>query len=299
MEQWNPLTDHVPIHTWIHPWLPLMKDRLETALFPTIRFKLANALGNWHPSDESARAILRPWRPPVWSQAHWDAFMLRCVLPKLEYVLSQELFVGPPHDTDRVPDAWLWVVAWLDLATPAHFVDLIERCFFPKWFYALTSWLNSTPDYEQVADWYNAWKSRFGDRLNQTPSIKAKMSQGLMMMERSMKGVQVSYTQVEASSSATTTPAPGTTSQQQMMNEAVRQLYQQQSTAASSFKDIIERKAAEHGLMFLPVVNKFKEGKQIYRFGNLNIYLEGNVVYMLQNGIWRPTSIAEVIQKSI
>lgn len=24
VEAWNPLTDPVPIHSWIHPWLPLM-----------------------------------------------------------------------------------------------------------------------------------------------------------------------------------------------------------------------------------------------------------------------------------
>ena len=24
VENWNPLTDTVPIHAWIHPWLPLM-----------------------------------------------------------------------------------------------------------------------------------------------------------------------------------------------------------------------------------------------------------------------------------
>lgn len=24
VEEWNPLTDTVPIHTWTHPWLPLL-----------------------------------------------------------------------------------------------------------------------------------------------------------------------------------------------------------------------------------------------------------------------------------
>jgi tuftelin-interacting protein 11 len=28
VEEWNPLTDTVPIHTWIHPWLPLMSKLL-------------------------------------------------------------------------------------------------------------------------------------------------------------------------------------------------------------------------------------------------------------------------------
>ena len=29
VDVWNPLTDTVPIHQWIHPWLPLLKDRLD------------------------------------------------------------------------------------------------------------------------------------------------------------------------------------------------------------------------------------------------------------------------------
>lgn len=153
VEQWNPLTDRVPIHTWIHPWLPLMKERLDSTLFPTIRFKLANALMSWHPSDESARAILRPWRPPVWSQPQWDAFMVRSILPKLEYALCQELILTREDDIEQVPEAWQWVASWIDLTATAHFVDLLERCFFPKWFQLLSSWLNSKPDYDQVADW--------------------------------------------------------------------------------------------------------------------------------------------------
>ncbi|KAJ7389838.1 hypothetical protein OS493_028807 [Desmophyllum pertusum] len=73
VDAWNPLTDTVPVHAWIHPWLPLMGtfstgnsfgpflgDHLEP-LFAPIRFKLASALTNWHPSDPSAKMILEPW----------------------------------------------------------------------------------------------------------------------------------------------------------------------------------------------------------------------------------------------
>ena len=42
VENWNPLTDTVPIHAWIHPWLPLMSIKFTINLplsFPSSFFK--------------------------------------------------------------------------------------------------------------------------------------------------------------------------------------------------------------------------------------------------------------------
>lgn len=81
VESWNPLTDTVPIHSWIHPWLPLMQARLEP-LYSPIRNKLANALQKWHPSDASAKLILQPWKD-VFTPGSWEAFMVKNIVPKL------------------------------------------------------------------------------------------------------------------------------------------------------------------------------------------------------------------------
>ena len=56
----------MPLHAWLHPWLPLLGPELED-LYPGIRFRLASALQQWHPSDSSALALLSPWhtvQPP-------------------------------------------------------------------------------------------------------------------------------------------------------------------------------------------------------------------------------------------
>lgn len=81
MDNWNPLTDTVPIHSWIHPWLPLLQSRLEP-LYPPIRSKLSSALQRWHPSDASARLILQPWKD-VFTPGAWEAFMVKNIIPKL------------------------------------------------------------------------------------------------------------------------------------------------------------------------------------------------------------------------
>lgn len=81
VDQWNPLLDTVPIHTWIHPWLPLMSDSLETVYQP-IRMKLGHALTNWHPSDGSAKLILEPW-VGVMPKGSLEAFIATNIIPKV------------------------------------------------------------------------------------------------------------------------------------------------------------------------------------------------------------------------
>lgn len=79
VDAWNPLTDLVPIHAWIHPWLPrlgttftfqeliiylincrvfihFIGSKLEI-VYPTIRQKMAQALVAWNPSDQSAKFV--------------------------------------------------------------------------------------------------------------------------------------------------------------------------------------------------------------------------------------------------
>jgi tuftelin-interacting protein 11 len=212
VDEWNPLTDTIPIHEWVLPWLPLMRERLDVNLFPIIRHKLANALISWHPSDQSAKAILLPWRPPVFTLASWDAFVLKNIMSKLELVMEQ--FVVNP--SMQVMEPWHWVMSWHELIPTASLVSLLERAFFPRWLQTLSIWLNSSPNYDEVSAWYTGWKAMFSDKLLQHPNVKTKLAHGLAMMGRSMSGVQVSYTHFESQPAAT--------------NFQQQQQHQQQST---------------------------------------------------------------------
>jgi len=93
VDNWNPLTDMVPVHQWIHPWIPYAKDRLITMVYPTIRRKLSAALTAWHPSDKSALLMLKPWKQ-AFPQGDMDAFLMTNILPKLQNAI-QELVINP------------------------------------------------------------------------------------------------------------------------------------------------------------------------------------------------------------
>jgi tuftelin-interacting protein 11 len=93
VEAWDPLTDTVPVHEWLHPWIPFAKDTLSISVYPVIRRKLSCALTAWHPSDRSAHLMLKPWQS-AFPRGDMDAFLLSNILPKLQTTM-QELIINP------------------------------------------------------------------------------------------------------------------------------------------------------------------------------------------------------------
>jgi tuftelin-interacting protein 11 len=143
---------------------------MDTLIYPIIRRKLGSALGAWHPSDRSARLMLQPWAP-VFAKTDMDAFLVKNVIPKLQIALS-ELVINP-HQQHL--DQWNWVYEWKDLIPVQTMAALLDKFFFPKWLQVLGLWLNHSPNYEQVTNWYTGWKSMLNDKLLAEPIIKGKI----------------------------------------------------------------------------------------------------------------------------
>ena len=135
------------------------------------------------------------------------------------------------------------------------------------------------PDYNEVSKWQVDWKSLFNEKLSQNSSVKVKLTKGLQMIGKSASGATVSYQQTSVK-----TQVPTTSNIRRQQLDESKLLQSATVPTISSFKDLIERKAAEYGILFVQVPNKLKEGKQVYRFGNLNICIDRNVFFMLQNG---------------
>ncbi|CAG5136266.1 unnamed protein product, partial [Candidula unifasciata] len=66
----------------------------------------------------------------------------------------------------------------------------------------------------------------------------------------------------------------------------------------STFKDLVERKAEQEDLLYIPLPGKTREGKQVYRFGKASIYYDHNVVFMQDpnSGQWLPTSLNQLTE---
>jgi len=298
VEVWDPLTDTTPIHTWLHPWLPPLGDRLDT-VFPTIRNKLASALSSWHPSDRSAKLILLPWKE-VFSRGSMVAFLTKNIVPKLEGALSTLPIT--PHNQDLT--LWQAVMDWADMLPPPQLAQILAQVFFPRWLQVLAGWLNSTPNYEEVVRWYSGWKGSLPAAVLPLPGVADQLSQALHMMNRSVTGGGPLAGQPGALENVRYMTSRELGGVQEMGTRerlsAVPELVRTAAQVPQGFKDLIARRCEERGIVFRPLPGRWREGKQLYLCGSRQVYLDRNVIFVMEggSGVWVPTSLNNLLDRA-
>ena len=180
VHDWNPLKDEVPIHHWLHPWLPYLSDHLRN-VYPVIRKALIAALVQWSPYDSSAKSVIDPW-VGVFSETHMNTLLQTSIQPKLEKMLSD--MVIDPHAQDLRP--WKAFTIWSDIIPVASQCDILNRAFFPKWFQVLAVWTNTLPPQDKVIHWYKGWRDLFPQRLICTSQVRQKFQKALEICRRSL-----------------------------------------------------------------------------------------------------------------
>lgn len=79
------------------------------------------------------------------------------------------------------------------------------------------------------------------------------------------------------------------------MAEAVRTANQM----VEGFRDLITKRCEERGILFMPMPNRYREGKQVYRCGAVQIYLDRNVIFCLDHtNVWQPVSLPVLLDKA-
>ncbi|MCL7033527.1 hypothetical protein MKW94_022289 [Papaver nudicaule] len=284
-ETWDPQRETVPIHVWVHPWLPLLGQKLES-LYDTIRFKLGEGLRVWHPSDASAYAILSPWKT-VFDPDSWEHLIVQFIVPRLVEAL-QRFHVNP---ADQKLDEFRWVMSWATAIPSRYMVTMLEVEFFPKWQQVLYHWLRSSPNFEEVTRWYLGWKGIFAAELLANDRIRYQFDIGLNMMNQAVEGVEVAQ--------------PGAR-ENIRVTEQSRQFEAQQKEAASmgsgvaemSLKEIIEVYAQQHELVFKPMPGRSHNGLQIYGFGNISMYVDSlnQKVFAKTKAGWSLVSLDQLLE---
>lgn len=287
VESWDPRRERIAIHSWLHPWLPLLRTKLET-FYPTIRFRLESVLHAWHPSDISAYTILSPWKT-VFDPVSWENLMVRCIIPKLLEVMNR-FQINP---LDQKLDEFYWVKRWASVIPVHHMIHLMDL-FFNKWQEVLYHWLCSTsPNFEQVTQWYLGWKDLIPTELLANEHIRYRLNLGLDMMNQAVEGMEVSQ--------------PGLKEKVSYLRVLEQRQFEKAAAAASapaqqqktemSLKEVIETYAEQNGLLFMPKPGRMQNSHQIYGFGKISIFLDSlnQKVYAQIDDRWQLVSLEQML----
>ncbi|CAH0731412.1 unnamed protein product, partial [Brenthis ino] len=265
LRAWDPTRDTLPVHHWVLPWHDLAAEELNASAYPVIRSRLAAALAAWHPADASARPLLAAWRR-AWGPA-LAPLLQHHVLPKLEHCLQLsgvDLLGG-----DNA--AWRWCVEWQELLGAPALGALAARALLPRWLAALAAWLNAAPPHATVLAAYTHFKKMFPEEVLKEPAVRDAFRKALDMMNRS--------TDID---SVDPPPPPRITladPKETSKIDILASISQQKS-----FSELLESRCIEKGITFVPIAGKTREGRPLYKIGELQCYVIRNVIMYSDNG---------------
>ncbi|CRK93763.1 CLUMA_CG007291, isoform A [Clunio marinus] len=278
VNDWDPLTDICPIHTWIHPWTNILGTKMEENIYKTICEKLSKALRAWNPQDRSAYAMILPWKN-VFRDEDLQMFLHKNVVPKLEHRMSEIVFNPIQQDLEIFNQVW----EWNELVSSLVMANILDKYFFPKWMQTLVLWLNQSPNFDEVSRWYSGWKGMFSDAVLKQTNVSEHFRRALELMQRAT-GMPISI----SSESADLKPPP-------LMDLNIL------PPPNLEFKEMVSQKCAEREIIFAPMPGRREKGKQVYRIGKLFCYIEKSVCFVsLDGGInWMPISLNTLLDKAI
>eukprot|EP00002_Diphylleia_rotans_P033173 TRINITY_DN7025_c0_g1_i1.p1 TRINITY_DN7025_c0_g1~~TRINITY_DN7025_c0_g1_i1.p1 ORF type:complete len:854 (+),score=179.53 TRINITY_DN7025_c0_g1_i1:79-2640(+) len=300
VDSWNPRMDPVPIHLWLHPWLPILGYKIEP-LHQSIKYHMGHVLQAWHPSDPSAHAVLVPWKN-VFDVNSLDALIRSLILPKLIHemksicLIPAQLYIDPFH----------WLMTWRDVFPVSVISTILDGEFFPKWFSLLLGWLNNHPNYEEIGNWYRHWKSLFPPDVREAEPIRRQFTRALDLINQSMDGETIlSATSQVTSMDAVPPPLPpgpppmasnqtssaSASTARPSSIPTLRKVFIPEYGA--SLKDEVQRLSEESNVMFVPKKSSH-DGKQVYQLGDLSIYLDKDVVFIKEKGSWFPMALEDL-----
>ncbi|XP_026735298.1 septin-interacting protein 1 isoform X2 [Trichoplusia ni] len=257
---WDPTGDTQPLHQWVLPWHELAGPALSSSVYPLIRGRLAAALAAWHPADGSARGVLAAWRA-AWGPA-LAAMLHQHIVPKLDHCLQH----APLELVGRENTAWLWCVEWLELLGAPTVAAIAARALLPRWLAALAAWLNTNPPHATVLNSYTDFKKMFPEEVLKEPAVRDAFRKALDMMNRS-----ADLDSVEPP------PPPRFIMPEPKETSRIAEVIAT-TTQAKSFSELLETRCIEKGITFVPIAGKTREGRPLYKIGELQCYVIRNVI---------------------
>ncbi|KAN0065212.1 hypothetical protein ACQY0O_001709 [Thecaphora frezii] len=302
VHEWEPKRSKVGLDHILFPWLPLLGSRLDETLSDAKR-RIRSRLKLWTPREGVPRE-LAAWRD-VYAAHDFESLLLSTVVPKLSSWLRKELQIDPASQDLTTLEG---VLAWQTLLRPAVVGRMLETEFFPKWLEVLHLWLvQPHANLEEVAAWYQFWKSYFPAPLVAQAGMANGFARGLDLINSAVS-LGTDRTQLAKPS---TQPLPRSSLSSSLLSAISRQANAKTATTRAeeeevSFRQIVEERAAQDDLLVV-ALNRLepKSGCSLLRIGRNVDGRRGTTFYIAQDVVWipqaedkesfRPVSLEELV----
>lgn len=227
--------------------------------------------------------------------------MLKYVVPKLGAHLRDDFRVNPRAQDMKPLER---ILAWSSLFRPSLFTPILEAEFFPKWLDVLHFWLvQPSPSFEEIAQWYQFWKTNFPEHVQQMPAVAAGFTRGLQLMNEAIALGPDAPTKLQRPERRLGSPAPPAAAKP----SAAKGRPAAARTQEITFRSIVEEYAAQHNLMFVPAgkvhetsrMPLFKVSQRADGKGGLSVYVEDDAVWAPDGDTYRAISLENMVLRAM
>ena len=308
---WKPQSTHKrsrhvqPPHVWLFPWLQYLDEqhtdpKSPSGLLADVKRKFKVVLSTW----DLACGIppgLHNWRSVLHSEL--TSVLIRYLLPRLALHLGENLVIDPSdQDLSSLEQALQWT-AFFPAST---FAQLLATEFFPKWHSTLHLWLTSSPNYDEIREWFLWWKNQLPAEMNELPTIAAEWTKGLETITLALDLGAEAADHLPPPPAGPAPPISHTTPRTTDTPSKVSTIRE----APTTFRDVVEEWCAEQGLIMMPLREADSQtGLPLFRItasasgrGGVVVYLKGDVIWArattskaLEGKPFRPVGLDEAL----
>ncbi|PHJ16803.1 g-patch domain-containing protein [Cystoisospora suis] len=293
VDAWEPAKATVPIHTWLHPWLPHLSAHHLQLLSSPLRVKIGHALeAYWNPRDRSAVNLLLPWQH-VFDTYSFAALLQRSVMPKLH----DHLLNVPIRPDNQQLEGLQDVLVWAPLLPVEMLVNLFVTAFFPRWLQVLKVWLSSThADFNEILEWYSGWKDTLPAALVAHTRVQGIFVEALQLMNFASAALGLPIIQqqpVTLGGMGGVVPTPPSSGGMEPPRAP-----EPAEPTPPTLLEYLEGLAKEKGILFKPKVGRVEEGKQVYAYGRMNMYVKEKMIYVKGKAVlsWTAVDVDELLK---
>ena len=308
---WKPQSTHKrsrhvqPPHAWLFPWLQYLDEqhtdpKSPTGLLADVKRKFKVVLSTW----DLASGIppgLHNWRSVLHSEL--SSVLIHYLLPRLALHLAENLVIDP-SDQDLSPLEQ--AIQWTTFFPASTFAQLLATEFFPKWHSTLYLWLTSSPNYDEIREWFLWWKNQLPAEISELPAISVEWTKGL---ETITLALDLGADAAEHLPPPPAGPSPPIShSSPRTTGTPLKVSVAQESP--TTFRDVVEEWSAEQGLIMMPLREADSQtGLPLFRItasasgrGGVVVYLKGDVVWarattskLLEGKLFMPVGLDDAL----